>query len=181
MNQRSMVESAMGDSFARLPVAVQRFHRLSGRTVLHGWVETDAPASIAARGLAFCLGSPQRAGSGPIRFELDASAESESWTRHFPTHTMRSRLQLIAGKLEEKLGAARLRFELSASDDALKMELSRMWFLGVPCPRWLMPQVVAEERGDGKRVHFRVAAALPRVGVVAGYRGHLDLDPEVRS
>jgi hypothetical protein len=56
-----------------------------------------------------------------------------------------------------------------------------MRFLGVPCPRWLMPRIVAEETGNEGRLHFRVAAALPLVGVVASYRGHLDLSAEEAS
>ena len=65
-----MYECLLGGRYAQLPAAVQRFHRLAGRTVLHGWVETQAPASALARVLAYGLGSPQRAGSGAIRFEI---------------------------------------------------------------------------------------------------------------
>jgi len=76
VNKPSMYERAMGDSFAELPLAVQRFHRLAGSTVLLGWVETHAPASVFAHVLAYCLGSPRRASNGPIRFELDVEHES---------------------------------------------------------------------------------------------------------
>jgi hypothetical protein len=44
-----------------------------------------------------------------------------------------------------------------------------------------MPRIVAEETGAGDQVHFRVVAALPLVGTVASYRGHLDLSSEARS
>lgn len=170
-----MVERAMGASFARLPVAVRRFHRLSGRSVLHGWVETEAPASWLARMVALGLGTPRGASRGTLRFELDATPDGESWTRHFPTGTMSSRLRLEAGKLEERLGIARLTFALDAAPGALRMRLERLRVLGVPCPAWLMPDVVAEEDGDADRLRFRVVATLPWVGVVASYRGHLEL------
>lgn len=175
MTAPSLYERAMGDSYALLPAAVQRFHRLSGRVVLHGSVQTHAPASSLARVLAFCLGAPQRASSGPIRFELDASPVVERWTRCFPTQTMTSRLRLVAGSVEEQLGAARLTFQLLAADGRLEMALTRMRFLGVPCPRWLLPRITAEESGDDDRFHFRVCAALPWVGTVASYHGHLDI------
>lgn len=176
-----MYERLMGDNYARLPAAVQRFHRLTGHRVLHGWVETHAPASALARILAFCLGAPRSTSSGPLRFELDADPDAESWIRHFPTRTMTSRLRLVAGQVEEQLGAARLTFDLTAADGTLKMQLTRMRFLGVPCPQWLMPHVVAEEAGSDEQLHFRVAAALPLVGVVASYRGHLNVSPEEPS
>ncbi|WP_369124981.1 DUF4166 domain-containing protein, partial [Enterobacter asburiae] len=44
-----------------------------------------------------------------------------------------------------------------------------------PCPAWLRPAVVAEETGDGDRFHFNVRASVPLLGVVAAYRGYLDL------
>ena len=176
-----MYERAMGETFALLPPAVRRFHLLTGRHVLHGWVETHAPASTMARALAMCIGTPRRASSGPLRFELVADADAESWTRHFPARTMTSRMRLVAGHVEERLGLARLTFNLIAADGMLKMELTQMRFLGVPCPRWLMPRIVAEETGDDARFHFRVAAAVPLVGVVASYRGHLDLGAQKAS
>jgi hypothetical protein len=171
----SLYEHVLGPSYAALPPALLRFHRLTGHTVLHGWVETEAPGSALARLLARCLGTPLRGGSGALRFELDASPHAECWTRHFPTQTMTSRMRLVAGKIEEKLGAARLTFGLSVVEGELKMRLERLRFLGIPCPRWLMPEVVAEESGSENKLHFRVAARLPLLGTVASYRGHLDL------
>ena len=49
MSTLSLYEHLMGCQFARLPAAVQRFHRLSGPHLLHGWVETHAPATLLAR------------------------------------------------------------------------------------------------------------------------------------
>jgi hypothetical protein len=172
----SLYERVMGERFARLPVAVQRFHRLSGCVVLHGYVQTDAPATWLAGALAVLLNTPRHASEGVLRFELDASPDVERWTRHFPQRTMSSRLRLRDGCVEEHLGAARLTFELVAGDGALRMRLVRLRLLGVPCPRWLMPRIIAEEAGDGGQLHFSVSAALPWLGTVASYRGHLALD-----
>jgi hypothetical protein len=171
----------MGCQFARLPMAVKRFHRLSGQHLLHGWVETQAPATLLARVLALCLGSPQRSTRGPIRFELKAQPDAECWVRHFPEKTMMSRLGKAGGLMEERLGATRLRFRLLATDAGLAMELQGMAFLGVPCPRWLLPTIVAREHGDEEKMHFHVSAALPWVGVVARYQGYLVLEPVLRA
>lgn len=179
----SLYEGLLGpSSYAALPAAVQRFHRLRGSRELHGRVETAAPASLAGRLLAACLGSPQRASRGAIRFRLEAGVTQETWTRCFPEQRpMRSRFRAVAGgHLEERLGAARLRFELQADreEGLLRMRLIGLRFLGLPCPRWLLPRIVAQERGNGSRLHFEVSAALPWVGVVAAYRGHLELEEE---
>lgn len=170
-----MYERALGDDYEALPAAVQRFHRLRGRNVLSGWVETHAPQTILAKVLAACLGTPRSSSSGPIRFELSASPAEETWTRHFPAQTMTSRMRLVDGHIEERLGAARLTFDLLAVEDSLSMRLASMRFFGVPCPKWLMPRIVADERGADDQIHFLIAAELPLVGVVASYRGYLEV------
>jgi hypothetical protein len=175
MNTASMYEQAMGESFVRLPLAVQRFHKLAGLQELHGWVDIDAPSTRAARLLALCLGTPLRATSGPIRFELQAAAEAETWTRHFPRQKMTSRMRLDARQVVERLGAARLTFDLCEAEGRLEMRLMGLHFMGVPCPRWLLPKVIAEETGRDDRLHFRVHASLPVIGTVTSYRGHLIL------
>ncbi|HEY1090344.1 MAG TPA: DUF4166 domain-containing protein [Burkholderiaceae bacterium] len=182
MTSLSMYERAMGEHFASLPSAVQRFHRLTGHHVLQGRVETQAPKTPLAKLLAICLGSPRQAVQGSLRFELDAKPEVESWTRHFPGRTMSSQLRLVGremdGQIEERLGAARLRFDLQADDGRLSMRLIRLRFLGIPCPTFLIPGIVAEETGSGEHFNFRVQVRLPLIGLVADYRGHLQLSEE---
>ncbi len=179
----SIHERVMGAPYARLAPALQRFHRLRGRHTFHGEVTTDAPASPLAALLARGLGSPRRATRGPIRFELDVDADGETWTRHFPGRTMSSRLREVGGELVEQLGAARLAFSLTEAEGRLVMRLRDLRFLGIPCPAFLRPRILAEETGeqgtDGRaRLHFRVEARVPGVGQVVGYRGHLDMPPD---
>ncbi len=178
----SLYQRVMGPDFERLAPSVARFHRLAGVQKLQGQVQVEAPASLPARVLAWALGAPQRAGQGAIRFELDAAPGAEVWTRIFPTQTMRSTLREAPGFVVEHLGAARLAFVLSAVDGGrLEMRLHRMSFLGIPCPRWLQPAIVARERGQGDALHFHVQATLPWVGQVVGYRGHLHVPPDLHQ
>jgi Domain of unknown function (DUF4166) len=67
---------------------------------------------------------------------------------------------------------------LRTADCGLRMRLQAMRFLGIPCPAWLRPRIVAEETGDGSRLHFRIEAAVPGIGRVVGYRGHLVVQDE---
>jgi hypothetical protein len=178
VNPGPIYRQVMGVHFAALPAAVRRFHGLQGRFLLQGWVETDPPASFAARLIARLLGTPLQQTSGGLTFELEADPDAETWTRRFPSQTMMSRMQIEAGKLTEQIGAVRLTFDLASADEHLQMRLLRVRFLGIPCPGWLMPNVVAEEYGHDDRLHFRVAASLPLVGVIASYRGHLVVPAE---
>ncbi len=171
----SLYETVLGSQYAQLAPAVQTFHRMTGAVALHGEVETEPPASRMARWLAWCIRTPRTPTRGPIRFTLNATATEETWTRHFPRHTMRSTLSLHQGHIMERLGAVRLFFTLKAEHGVLRMRLEGLRFLGVPCPAWLRPAVLAEETGDGDRFHFNVRASVPLLGVVAAYRGYLDL------
>ncbi len=173
MSMPSVFEQALGPRLADLAPPLQRFHRLQGGHELHGEVATEPPESSIGLALAWCLGSPRRAATGVIRFELDATPDAETWTRHFPGRTMRSTLACVDGRLEERMGAARLRFELDVRDGVLTLRLVRLRFLGIPCPAWLRPRLVAVETGEGARLRFHVEARVPGIGRVVGYRGWL--------
>jgi hypothetical protein len=169
----SLFRGVLGPRFDELAPALRRFHALAGPHVLCGVVETDPPASTLGRALAWCVGSPRRTTTGPLRFELDAAPGIETWIRHFPGRTMRSRLLLADGQVEERLGAARLVFALEVDGGRLRMRLLRLRFLGLTCPAWLRPRVVALETGEGDRLHFHIEAHVPMLGQVVGYRGWL--------
>lgn len=176
MTALSMYEALMGAGFLRLSPSVRAFHRLRGPHVLHGLVQTEAPRTFLARLMARCLGTPLSPSMGAIRFELDAHTDHEVWIRHFPTNTMMSRVRLVHGELTESFGPTRLHFCLEEVEGRLVMRLTRLMFLMLPCPRWAMPVVIAEEDGSGDRLQFNVKASLPLVGQVAGYSGYLVVD-----
>jgi Domain of unknown function (DUF4166) len=173
-----MYQAVMGEAFDRLNAPVQRFHRFAGWHEFEGRVEVLAPASNLAALLALCLGTPLKDASGSIRFELDAKPDAEVWIRKFPDKTMHSKLTRSGDRIVETLGAARLTFELLEAGGALEMRLERLHFLGILCPSWLMPQVVARETGEAGNLHFRVLATVPLAGTVASYSGYLGIPPE---
>ena len=165
----------MGAAFCELSPAVREFHSSTGRVVFDGWAETAAPQTRAARWIARWLGTPPQQGRHAIRFELDARPDAETWTRYFFGQTMRSRMGSRGADLVEQLGPLRLHFTLTAEEGALVMRLRRVRCFGVSYPRWLMPHVHAVETGVGRELHFDVRGGLPGIGIVAAYRGHIDL------
>lgn len=177
----SLFQTVMGEAFGRLAPTLRRFHSLHGQHSLQGRVQTEAPATRTARWFARCLGAPHEAMDGVIRFELNAGPSLETWTRHFPQQRMRSHLSGDGERLVEQLGAVRLSFILLEQAGALRMQLDGLRLLGVPCPRWLLPSVHALETGRDGAVFFDVRAALPGLGMVSAYRGHLVLPAEGRA
>ena len=177
-NIDSLYRQVMGEDFLQLHPALQRFHSLSGAHVLRGEVRMQAPRTWLARQLARLLGLPLKATDGAIRFQLDAGPERETWTRHFPSGPMTSTLTRRRQCIVEHLGAARLTFRLMPTSGRLSMQLTRLHFFGVPCPRRMLPTIRAEECGEGDLVHFDVSATLPWLGLVSGYCGTLRVPKE---
>lgn len=171
----SLYEHVMGERFARLAPALREFHRLAGKVRLRGEVQVVAPRGALARLLALALGTPRQDSAGPICFELDAAPGSETWVRRFADRTMVSRMRLGRAGLVERLGPASLGFGLDEREGRLVMSLQSMRFLGLPCPRWLAPRIVAEETGVGRRLYFDVSARVPGLGLVTHYQGWLAL------
>lgn len=172
---RGLFEHAMGPAYERLDPAVRAFHDLAGTAELHGEVETEEPASALGALISSLLGAPRLRSRGALRFELRVERDRQTWTRHFPHRTMYSSLRLHDKQVVETLGPVRLAFALKEEAGTLIMGLRSMRFLGIPCPRWLLPHIDAREHGCDGHLHFQIRASLPWVGRVTGYRGWLKL------
>jgi hypothetical protein len=173
----AMYEQAMGSAFHRLHPALRRFHALAGHWTLQGHVRIEPPQRRLGHLLARVTGPPRAAREGAIEFQVQAAPHREQWLRRFPGFHMASSLSLRSGEIVERLGPASLHFALVEQDGALAMQLKRMRFAGIPCPRWLMPRIDATERGEGDRLHFDVRAEVPGCGRVVHYHGHLLVPP----
>lgn len=178
MSTPSMYRSVLGDAFSRLATPIQQFHSFEGRHEMHGEVQVAEPANPLAKFLAICLGAPLKAAQGPIRFELLATANTETWTRFFPGTTMRSKLTKSGNRVTERLGAARLTFELLEVAGALEMRLEKLHFFGFPCPDCLKPTVTARETGGADTLNFQIQASVPFIGMVSSYTGYLRIPHE---
>jgi Domain of unknown function (DUF4166) len=171
----TLYQRLLGADYAQLDTSVQRFHAQQGTVVLEGFAQVSGPSNLAGRLVALLIGTPTRSTQAPIRFQLSAEPQSETWTRYFDGRTMRSRLSGDHGLLCERLGATTLRFAIQARDGKLEQVLVAMRCFGVPVPRLLWPRIVARESGNGERFEFHVEAHVPLVGRVVKYVGHLQL------
>lgn len=174
----SMYRTAMGEAFGRLAPEVRRFHEFAGSYRIQGHARCWAPSFGPAKILARLMGTPTRDSSGPLLFWLQATPRSEIWRREFQgQRVMASTLSLPAGGalIVERLGAARFDFALEERGGELRMRLVALRFLGIPCPAWLMPEILAHERGRDGAFAFEIHARAPWLGLVARYEGELDL------
>ncbi|MET0857288.1 MAG: DUF4166 domain-containing protein [Telluria sp.] len=174
----SVFRQVLGPDFNLLAAELQRFHSLAGRFELTGKLTVKGPHSIAGRLVCAMFALPQTTTESNFRFELDAGAKQETWRRHFPGRLMVSKMRVGADVLVERFGPINFHFRLQADQGQLNMLLQSVTVFGIPSPRFLMPTMRAQETGAQGKLHFSVSAHLPLVGLLAEYRGYLDIEGE---
>lgn len=166
---------ALGEAaFAALPAPVRRLHQ--GGSFL-GEATIDGPATAPARLCARLLRFPPPGTAVPLRLDILADEHGESWTRHFGTHRMASRLHLSrhGGAIVERLGAFAVDLAPSGSREGLSLAVRGWSALGIPLPRRTAPGGHAREETDATgRFTFDIAVDLPfGLGRLVRYRGWL--------
>ena len=177
LDDASLFQRVLGQGWVQLHPALQRFHGLRGRHVLHGEVRTEPATHGVARLIGWLMRLPRTAQTAALQFVLDAQPLSERWTRHFPHTTMASTMALREPGIVERFGPVTFHFTLAADGDRLAFRYDRLRVLGLPWPRAWAPAIAAREHGDGDRLHFDVEARLPWIGRVVRYAGWLAVPP----
>jgi hypothetical protein len=175
---QSVYRQVLGADFNLLATELQRFHSMAGRVELTGRFSVKGPHSAAGRLVSALFALPRTAAETSFKFELDANARQETWRRHFPGRSMVSRMRAGPGMLVERFGPIHFYFRLKADDGQLNMLLQSVTIFGIRSPKFLMPKVMAHEAGADGKLHFSVSAHLPVVGLLAEYRGYLEIEQE---
>jgi hypothetical protein len=125
---------------------------------------------------AAALGIPP-AGAFDLLLDVTPHGSGQLWRRRFGGHTLQTAQAEYRGLLVESSGPGSLGFELVVADGALLFRPRRAWLFGLPWPRWLAPDVEAENR-PGAAGSWRVCVRfrVPLLGRVAEYEG--DVTPE---
>lgn len=177
MSGETVYRQVLGSDFDVLDEPVRRFHSLQGKHRLRGRCSVSGAEHPIGRFVCWLLRLPCASSEAGFEFELEADSSGESWSRHFPGRTMRSRLRAGDGHtLHEHLGAARLQFSLQVVDGSLSMQLERIRLFGLRWPRRWFPEVWGIECGDDGRFCFDAGARLRVLGSLVAYSGHLELD-----
>lgn len=172
----------LGEGWDRLPEPIRRMHDMGGELVAEGRAEVERGASPLARLVARIFGFPP-AGSGiPVRVAFASEQDGERWTRDFAGHRFSSHQAEGRGRFErllaERFGPFTFGLALVVDGGRLRL-VPRGWsFLGLPLPRFLMPDGESFETVEDGRFRFHVEIRLPLAGLVVRYRGWLV--PEAR-
>jgi hypothetical protein len=174
----SLYRQVMGPDFDLLPDELRFFHSIKGETRLSGRCSITGAQTLPGRLLGWVFSLPKTTEDASFLFELEADMHQETWRRHFPNRMMASRMHVASGTLIERLGPVDLHFRLKADSGKLAMLLSGISVAGIPCPKFLIPSVIAEETASPGKLHFNVAAHLQLIGLLVAYQGFLNLVPD---
>lgn len=172
----SIYQRLLGPHFDALPAPLRSFHAAQGQHRFEGRYSAQGPTTLPAKLLARLMSLPGSVEDQAFSFELSADEQQEAWQRHFAGKTMRSCMRLQGDELVEQLGPARFHFALAVQEGELVMLLQSVSVLGLlRLPRFLFPAIVARETTSPGRLHFHVEARMPWLGLLAAYRGHLEI------
>lgn len=178
MSEQSLYQRIVGARYGVLPAAVQAMHAPTevGVRRARGRCDISGAQGWLARLCARVAGLPPSAEQLPVTVLFTEQRGGELWQRWFGTHFMVSRQWQAGELLMERVGPARFAFQVQASAQGLTLLLRGFWVLGMPVPKALYPQVLAEESERDGRFYFDVGAALPGVGTLVHYRGYLEFE-----
>jgi saccharopine dehydrogenase-like NADP-dependent oxidoreductase len=168
----------LGDAFDALPPAIRQAHEVHGVLVLEGNADAASPDRVLGTLIARLFRLPQSGSNVPVRVEMRSEDDgSETWTRIYPSVTMRSNLRNADSKthrLTEVLGPLSIRLHWKPSDRGLQLETLGARLFGCPLPDFLRPRSHASETvGADGQFHFDVPIALPLIGTIVHYKGSL--------
>lgn len=170
----------LGSAYHSLHARVQQLHDFSGSQVWSGTADIDGGKGVLAKIIRKIMGFPGPASNVPLRvsFRPDSSGDgAELWTRDFDGQKFSSVQMRGTGRNEhlliERFGPMRFAMALVVDENRLTL-VQRSWsFLGIPMPKFLMPNGQAFEAEEDGKFLFSVEISMPIIGLVAAYRGTL--------
>jgi hypothetical protein len=139
-----------------------------------------APAdNIAGRFISALFRFPKPGTQVPVEVLIEQTPQGERWLRRYPERFMTSFMSNANAAdhtLEERFGAFSFRMKIAARDDGLDMNMVSARLGPLPLPRFLVPDIKANERVDALGRHmFDVSISLPVIGKIVRYAGWLAL------
>ena len=168
----------LGTSFDSLPPQLKRLHGSAAPRRWQGHAEVRRGTGLLARFAAVVMGFPKAATRVPVTVTFAPENGCERWTRDFGGKRFASLQSRGIGRndylLVERFGPLSFAMALTVEEERLHLVPRRWSALGIPMPRWLLPNGTSFEAEVEGRFRFDVEIAAPFVGLIVSYRGSLD-------
>lgn len=162
----------IGPDYDRMPEPVRRMHDVIGDAGAVGLGRVRRGRSLLARIVCAVMRFPPE-GDHQLHVAFEERDGVERWTRDFGGKTFSSELSQSGRRLVERFGPMRFSFDLPSDESGLTMVMRGWSIFGIPMPLWLAPKSEAREWAEGENFCFDVPIALPGIGIVVHYSGHL--------
>lgn len=175
-------ERAFREVWLELPREIRDLHEVSDVRRFAGIARVERGRQFIPRLIASLFGFPPAADACPVQVTKTREANGELWERQFDLKRFRSRCAAApeAGRFRERFGAFLFEVDLDVRNGVVSMPLRRGWFLGIPLPRWTLPESETREFVANKRFNFDVALRAPLSGaLIVRYQGYLVPDDQV--
>ena len=175
--QLPIYERILGEAYFRLARPLQKFHSRSSAFAMKGKADVVRDRSLASKLVGRLIGFPEPGQNVDVEVTIDIDGQVETWTRKFERRVFQSRQKLGRGRYDglivESFGPIGFGIAVTENDGRLGLALRGWDILGLPMPRWAMPDGQAFEHGADGRFNFEVEIKLPVVGLIVGYKGWL--------
>lgn len=173
-----LYERVLGAEFARLPVAVQSLHAVVDRAEFVGEARVEVGSHPVAGLVRWLMRFPAASPRVPVTVVMTREGERERWQRQFGTARFVSVLSRHPddqhGECQERFGPFAFGIRLIVDAGGISMPVRNARFLGLPLPRFLLPESRTQETADGHgNALFDVEIRLPVIGRVIRYSGNL--------
>ena len=168
----------LDNAFDQLPGQIKKLHRLEHTQVWKGQGKVTGGQTPLTRFIAATIGFPTHTHETPVTVTLTPHAGTEHWQRDMGGHRFSSVQAVGKGRnthlLTERFGPITVALALVLKEGRLHLTPRRWSLLGLPLPKFLLPQGDSfEEEIDG-RFNFNVTIKAPFVGLIVAYKGWLE-------
>nr|WP_247744259.1 DUF4166 domain-containing protein [Ruegeria sp. R14_0] len=165
-----------------LPEAVRALHSVCGQ--YSGRCTIKAGGGMLVALALRCARMPPDGRDVEVKVSITRNGAGWLWTRDFGGHTTRSRLSFDhrSNCVRERFGPVSIWLKPVSSNHLLSIQILGLKFLGIPCPKPLLPRSkTIEWQDESNRFRFDVSAEMPVLGPLIRYQGWLTSDHEQKG
>lgn len=176
-----LYRNLLNTAYEDMPLAVQKLHGSNEPRVWSGAAEIIRSKNPLANIVALFFSFPKASKATPVSVTFTPQVDgSEKWERNFGGKKLRSIQRLGNGKNEhllmEKFGLVEFAMVLVLENDKLLITPKSWTFIGIPMPKYLLPNGSAFEADKNGYFVFDVEIKAPILGLIVAYNGLLKED-----
>lgn len=173
----SLYQKVLEDAYRKLPEQVQRLHNNTDKSVWRGTANIKRGNNIISRLISKFVGFPEAGKNIPVVVNFSTNYGTEKWHRTFGDKSFYSYQFMGTGRntnlICEKFGPLIFAMAVVVKDSKLHLIQRRWTFLGMPMPKFLLPEGDVYEHVVDGNFAFNVEVRLPIIGLLVHYKGTL--------